>query len=298
MNDVSYGVHWLSFTVHSLSEDAFMLYDLLFKEYFGDLQPLGHGGRGFKEIYHTLLEFKIYLNPVVENKQYFHFEIPGQACELIPWNYFQALEIILKSNFPDKYSYTRVDLAFDDVPFTPQDIEKAILEEKLRSLAKRETLEVHSSPFSKRDNGELGTYTVNLGSRSSERMIRVYNKRGPTRLELELKDRRADLVAKELFSASDETEWFKIMISHLRDYVDFYPVWWGEFTNGTARAWATVGSPKQLTMAKLLHWIDHQVSPALSVAFDTLPEYAIEAIIDRGRKRRGVRYDLLLKNNQ
>ena len=57
-------------------------------------------------------------------------------------------------------------------------------------------------PFERQENGELGTHTVNLGSRQSERMIRVYNRRGFTRLEMELKDKRADLVAKEILQAA------------------------------------------------------------------------------------------------
>jgi len=297
MRDISYGIHWLSFTVHSDSDSAFTIYKLLFKDTFGDLQELGHGGRGFKEIYHALLEFKLYLSPVLDNDQYFHFEIPGQACELIDWQLLQALDIILKSNHEGQYSYTRLDLAFDYVPFTPQDVEQAIKENKLRSLAKRETLEIHQSPFAQKENGEIGTYTVELGSRYSERMIRVYNKRGFTRLELELKDRRADLVAKELFGMSEGSEWFSVMLSHLRDYIDFYPRWWGEFIGGTGRAWAIVGNAKDLTMSKLLHWVDYQVSPALSVMYDTLPEYAINGIIERGRKRRGARYNLLLQKS-
>jgi hypothetical protein len=60
---IKFGVHWLSFTVHASREEAFMIYDILFKSTFGDLEELGHGGRGFKEIYHSLLEFKIYLTP-------------------------------------------------------------------------------------------------------------------------------------------------------------------------------------------------------------------------------------------
>ena len=99
MEEVEYKIHWLAFTVHAPNEQAFALYDLLFKEHFGELEALGHGGRGFYEIYHSLLQFKIYLNPVNNTGNYFHLEIPGQACDVLPPDYFLALGGILRRQF-------------------------------------------------------------------------------------------------------------------------------------------------------------------------------------------------------
>jgi DNA relaxase NicK len=298
MTEIEYRIHWLSFTVHAPKEEAWVIYDILFKDIFGELENTGHGGRGFKEIYHGLLEFKLYLSPAQGDDPYFHFEIPGQACDAISWEYFKALGEILEGNHKGKYSFTRFDFAFDNVPFTPEEVEQAIRDDQLRTLAKRESLSVHASPFAKRDNGEVGTYTVELGSRNSERMIRVYNKRGFTRLEIEMKEKRADVIARQLFRCADVSQWYPLMMSHLRDYVDFHPAWWEEFIQGSWRAWQVISTPKEITEAKLIHWIDHQISPALSVAVDILPEYVIKAILDRGRKRRGARYDLLLNAHQ
>ena len=299
MNEINFGVHWLSFTIHASREAAFTIYELLFKDQFGDLEELGHGGRGFKEIFHSLLDFKIYLTPAYETEdEYFHYEIPGQACELISWKIYQGLEGLLSGNFINKYNYTRIDLAFDNCPFIPLQVEEAIKQGEVRSLAKRESLEVHKSPFMLKDNGEEGTQTINFGSRSSERMIRVYDKRGFTRLELELKEKRADLVAKELFQANDISQWYGLMIGHLRDFVDFDASWWNEFTGSKGRAWATVSTPKEIEIGKLLNWLDRQVMPALSVAIDTQPVEVIDMLVERGRKRRGDKYNLLLEKTE
>lgn len=297
MKEINFGVHWLSFTVHASRDEAFMIYDILFKSTFGDLEELGHGGRGFKEIFHALLEFKIYVTPAHEtDDEYFHFDIPGQACELLEWKYFQGLESLLSTTYSNMYSYTRLDLAFDNCPFTPMQVEEAIRNSDVRSLAKRESLEVHNSPFAIRDNGEEGTHTVNFGSRSSERMIRVYDKRGFTRLELELKDKRSDLVAREIFQAEDVSKWYEIMVKHLRDFIDFDSSWWNEFIGSIGRAWAIVSKPKDVEMVKILNWIDHQVTPALSVVIDTQPEEVMNILIRRGRERRGSKYNLLLED--
>ena len=296
MEDVTYQIHWVSFTVKADREDAFSLYTNLFEELFGKIQDLGNGGRGFKEIYHSLLELKIYLSPnnsCVE--PYWHIEIPGQACEQISPDRFLALGEYLEGNFNDRCKFTRLDFAFDHVGFEPEDIESAIRSEQVRSLAKRESLHIVSSPFQPRDNGVLGTYTVEFGSNQSERMITVYNRRGYTRLELQMRDERADLVAKQLFSVFDESDWFSVGISHLRDFIDFELPWWGQFVNGNARAYQTISRPRDVSMIKLYRWMDRQISPALSVAIDVLPKEVIEALLARGRKRRGSRYDLLLQ---
>jgi DNA relaxase NicK len=276
-----------------------MLYDLFFKSLFGDLQSMGHGGRGFEEIWMApLLGFKMYDMPYRGDVEYFHFEIPGQACELIPWEIFQGFEDVLRSNYPDRYHYTRLDIAFDHAPFTPQDIEDAISNGKVRSLAKRETMQVHKSPFERKDNGEEGTHTVSFGSRLSERMIRVYDRRGFTRLEMELKDKRADLVAKEVFKASNISEWFPIAMSHLRDYVDFDAPWWGAFVNGIPRAKAVVTTPRELALDKKTEWLRNTVATTLSIVHDVRRDGFAQQLLTLGRKKRMEtnKYDILYKN--
>ena len=60
MSNIEFRIHWLSLTVHASLKDAMSLYSYLFKEYFGGLEALGHGGRGYREIYRGLLQLKIY----------------------------------------------------------------------------------------------------------------------------------------------------------------------------------------------------------------------------------------------
>ena len=63
------------------------------------------------------------------------------------------------------------------------------------TLAKRDQIRLDQSPFALREDGQIGTTTVYLGSNESGRMLRVYNRRGPTRIELQMRDDRAQLVA-------------------------------------------------------------------------------------------------------
>lgn len=188
-----------------------------------------------------------------------------------------------------------MDFAFDHVQFEPKDIEDAIRADLVRSLAKRESLLIHSSPFAYRDDGKQGTYTVSFGSNQSERMITVYNKRGFTRLEFQTRDLRANLVGRHLFLEHNTSDWSKIGLSHLRDFVDFKTDWWNIFINGSYRANETIARPREVSISKLVRWMDKQVSPALSVAYDVLPEEVMKSIIAQGRKRRGTRYETLLQ---
>lgn len=296
MSEITFGIHWLSFTVHAPKMDAIAIYDLLFKAQFGELVDTEHGGKFFKEIYQSTFGFKVYMTPSKGNAEYFHFEIPGEACEHITWNYFFALGEYLRCNYPEKYHFTRIDLAFDHVPFTPNQIYDAIGQGQVRSLAKRETLQKISRPFEPKENGELGTCTVSFGVRSSERFLRVYDRRGFTRLEFEVKDRRADLIGNEVLTLLDESPIFPSMASHLMDFVEFQAPWWDEFIKGQARAWAKVTQAKEVTLSNLLQWLEKQVVPGLSVVADVLPEEYLISMLKRGRNRRGPKYNHLLKD--
>ena len=95
-------------------------------------------------------------------------------------------------------------------------------------------------------------------------MIWIYDKRGFTRLEFQVKEnKRAQLITKSIFKRQDKGEWFHIMLAHLLDYIEFKTDWWVEFVNGTARAGARFASAKELSTAKMIMWIDKQVGPAL-----------------------------------
>lgn len=296
LKEYGYGVHWLSFVVEGPTQMAFVLYDLLFKDAFGGLQNLKQGGRGFDQIWYSLLGFKVYVVPSHGEKEYWHFEIPGQACELIGALTIQGLDDVLRGNFGNRYHYSRLDFAFDNLPFSPQDVAAAVSAGRVKSSAKRTSLSVQSSPFDPRENGEAGTHTTYFGSRKSERMIRVYDKRGFTRLEIEYKGKRADLVAKEIFGAPDVADWYRIGLSHLRDYVNFDMPWWNEFTGGVGRAWAQTTTPGEVTEARGARWLHKQVAPMLSALHDLYPEHFVKELIAEGRVKREkhAKYDLLL----
>lgn len=295
MSKETISIHWLSMTVWSSREDAFLLYERLFKNHFGNLEIKGNGGRGYRRIHSGLFEIKLYTEPGKSDEEHFHLEIPGKACEFLSSIKYCAIFEYIRAQFGDQFKFKRIDLAFDYLGFTPQQVYDSALAGNLRSLARRETLRQENSPLLAREDGLKGTQTVYLGSSQSQRMIRVYNKRGFTRLELQARDDRAHLIACELFGKDETDRWFSTGISHLRDYIDFFEPWWDQFIAAQGRAYKTLANPEEQSLVNSIAWVEKQASQILSVIEDVHGKELISQIIDLGRKKRGSRFDKLLE---
>ncbi|MFZ1039822.1 MAG: hypothetical protein WAN58_00735, partial [Anaerolineales bacterium] len=109
------------------------------------------------------------------------------------------------------------------------------------------------------------------------------------------KDKRADLIAKDIFKESDISLWFPVAMSHLRDYVDFKTPWWDKFTNGIGRAKAIVTTPREITIEKETAWLERQIAVPLSIVHDVRRDGFVEKLLTRGRKKRTQtnKYDIL-----
>ncbi|MCW5887497.1 MAG: replication initiation factor domain-containing protein [Anaerolineales bacterium] len=238
---------------------------------------------------------KLYADPVGEGA-YAHLEFPGSACDALPPKLIQ--EFIVTLNRWEKFRVSRLDLAWDGVGFTPQHVVEAVSEEKLRSLLKRKTLHVHDQPFEEREDGVMGTSSVRLGSNQSSRMLRVYDKRGPVRLEFQTRSERADLVARDVLARLPQA-WAEAALAHLRDYVDFEDEgrllsWWEQFVSEIGRAFKSISDARQLELSRMTAWVMNQVAPTLSVLADVIGEDIYTAITTQGRRKRGKRYEAVL----
>jgi DNA relaxase NicK len=281
-------IHWFSCTIFANAESRLSLWAVLFNS-LGTLIPRGYGGKLYKESDVALLGAKVYYDPVMTNEageEHYHIEIPGHACDCLdPVVFCNLVKYLRSKNI--RFNIKRLDLAFDDLEFSPDDFLEAISSEKLVSLAKRESIRIESSPFKKPDNSHvLGTKTVYLGSMSSQRMVRVYDKRGYVRLEFQVRDERAQVVALDMFK-DDCGEWERIAKGHLRQYMDFDSLdWWQAFIEKAEKLNITLNDAREVTFLSMEHWIDHQVSVSLSVYIDVLGEKASEKLNDMIKKAR------------
>lgn len=299
---VTFRVHWLSTTIWGTEEYGLKMWQEWFEAFLGPLQGIGHGGRGFKRLYKALAEAKLYADPIaqqdIEANQYFSYEFPGSACDAIPDKVIQEFIIVL--NRWEKARITRLDLAWDGTPFTPEQVKEAVELEQMRSYMRRSKMQYTVSPYEFREDGQLGTSSLRLGSSQSSRMLRVYDKHGPVRLEMQTRAERADLVGRDVLIKFPKL-WLDNAIAHLRDYVDFAEQetekllpWWDAFIHNQNRAMKTVSDARTVELNRMLVWVEKQVSPTLSVLADVVGEDTIKAFVVAGRRKRGAKFNALL----
>lgn len=292
-----FSVHWFAITIHQDFENVKEHWSQFFSPGLGVLVDKGHGARGYKQISEALLGAKIYFDHVTakEGKEHCHIEIPGSACEAVIPSVFPDLVKYLTKN-QIRFSIKRIDFAFDGVPFSPDDFLEGLKSDNLISLIKRDpslnndSIRISESPFALRENGEVGTKTVYAGSSSSQRMVRVYNKRGDTRLEFQLRDERAHEVCLDVFS-QEWCEWEYVVRSHLRQFIDFKNTdWWVVFIALSLRAALKISSARVISLNRMEEWFNRQVVLSLSVYEDVLgkqeAKQRMDKLISKARKNR------------
>lgn len=289
---IEFLIDYFRITVHASTAECVDLYKEHFELALGELQELERGAKGFKEVFASLLGFQLKHTPGA-GREYCTFEFPGQACKAIPPEFFRLFHYVLERD-EIRFKVTRIDLAFDNVPFSPEQFHQVIKADALRqkgeksivrSLTQRNTLRFFTEELkAKEDASSMGRSTCYFGSRNSERFLRVYDMRGPTRLEVEFKGKRAGIVAKALFDQEPDG-WFEIAIAHIRDFIDIDLPWWQEFINHVDRAYAQLHGAKEVTLDEKKQWLLKQVAPSLAaVSACTNGDFLLE-IDEEGRKR-------------
>ncbi len=305
MTEITFKIDYLSITIWGTHEEILQIYDDFLSDFVGDPVHVGHGHRGYQWWGRALAGVNVYSIPVNGDQEHGHIELKGEACEVIPMDALRKMVIYLQERHQhtgQKFNVTRLDLAWDGVNASPLEFLEAVQNDYIRSLAKRDKWKLDQSPRKEGEEIQIST-TVYFGSPSSERRLRVYDRRGFTRVELQTRDKRAHAIVESLFIALPE-EWGKLGIAHLRDYVDVFEDesketladWWAELVGAVIRANMTVTDAKEMELYRLEKWIVHQVAPALSVIVDAVGEYSIDAFIQYGRAKRGERYKPILEN--
>lgn len=289
------GIHYFKITIFLDIEKVKQIWAYFFQLGLGELVEYdGYGGHGYKKRLEALQSSKVYYdyNNDKKKQEHCHIALPGGACEsLLPSVFPELVKYLLENEI--KFNITRVDFAFDGKTFTPREFYEACCSDNVTSLVKRENSESvkwDESPFKKRDDGEIGTHTAYFGSRSSQRMIRVYNKRGDTRFEIEMKDERAHKVCLDVFS-NEFPEWEEKIKSHVKQFVDFKNIsWWAAFMSTTEKASLKVSSARRVALSKMENWFERQVVVSLSVYEDIFGKVEsrerLDTLVSKARKTR------------
>lgn len=303
-------IHWVSITLHCSVLDGMEFWNRFLAKYLGGLEDLGHGGRGYRSIHIGLVGAKFYSDPVSLSAfgSHCHIELAGEACEALP--VVVLLDLLSWLDCPhaleqtfglvvSSYKITRIDLAFDNVPFTPAMLRCALEEGRFRSLVKQsaKSLNVWLSPWQVVEGRkELGASTVYFGSGSADRLVRCYDERGFTRFEFQVRADRAGVIVRDLLYRP-VGEWLDVGRGHVRDFVDVEATWWKEFMKETARANVKVSSARVVSVAKLRRWLDKQVTPTFAAGYMLLGDSLISEMIERGKGRLSPALRVLVQNH-
>jgi len=209
----------------------------------------------------------------------------------------------------------RFDYAFDHCGFTLDDVVAAMDKRGVRSWAKH--LELMGSCKQEKKNGEYEDVgecgrTFYAGVRGSDRMVRIYDKRGFTRCEGQWSGVRAGMVLAAIAyeSSQNDCDWDeaakRLMKGELVDYLNFVDresagnitrckrlAWWDAFVEGAARIRRIVPRAAR-TLERSISWIKRQVAPSLAVFVDVVRttggdvRAALQSVVDDGRRRRSV----------
>lgn len=218
--------------------------------------------------------------------------LSGEACE-----HLGTVGLVALSADLELEPSSRLDIAWDVNGVTPAELRAEWSCGNVVTRAHRGSWEWH-------ENGE-GT-TFYMGSRTSSRFVRAYDRRGPTRIELEVKEDRAVLLWRALL-AHVEQDWSLAALAELRAFVDFRdrssgvrpdfcPLlpFWAEFVGGASRGGVVLPrrAPK---LDNMRSWLRRQVAPVLALVLDAdqSPEVLIRDLYDNGRSRYRARPDRL-----
>ncbi|WP_447602890.1 replication initiation factor domain-containing protein [Nitrospira sp. Nam80] len=205
---------------------------------------------------------------------------------------------------------TRVDVALDDRDATVsvQTIREAVDAGKAVSRSKKFQVLTASNH---RDGVPTGE-TLYFGSRESQTMLRVYDKRLElrskgredadtygVRWELEFKQDRAQACAKALRTL-DSDDWRAFLVGLLRSYVDFREItradapyekyrapllaWWAALTEGFRRCRLVVEKLHQ-RLDDVAQWLCRSIAPMLAVAVARKGQQFLFDLIYAGTKK-------------
>lgn len=282
------GVHWLTGTTFNVAVGDVVS---RIQELTGiDPVRLPRGSRGYRVVHR--------LGPVVvfsegNEDMGVSVEVEGEGCELLGFDGLCSLWADLQLRV------SRIDLAADGAPFSPAKAWEAWTAGQVRTKVKTKARAITG-----REGWRSGTWmssaegdTAVFGSARSNRLIRVYDRRGATRVELQVRKEAAEAIASDVFLRPFE-ELPRAVLGHIRAFVDFVDVeasgnigrapllpFWDAFCGHVEKAQVRLTGTVLRTFEKVDRWLREQVAPSLAVWMQRLGSEKVEELFTLGRAR-------------
>ena len=244
----------------------------------------------------------------VEGRRHLQLELKGSSCDRMSLAQQRHLISLLAENYAVRCC--RIDLAFDTTLFTTSTVWDACKRGNLRvnfKILMGSLDPKHDSIRQQTTEGVGGSKwtTIYLGSRHSERMARVYDRRGFDRFELELKGRRADRCMQQIIlDPMPDANVAARCAGLVRDFVDFVDIksaptkarsrlliWWQAFV-GAAPILCQPAPRKQPDADSTRGWLVNTVAPTLAAVANLQadPEAFVVDLYRKGNRRQTARH--------
>lgn len=278
-------VHWLRGGTQEALEDVVERIQALTGG--GDVEAFEWGRMMYRRHYRFVAGLTVYFEPGADNMPPVLIDAPGSACELLGLEGLRELFC--------NAQLSRADIALDGAPFTPREAAAWVRAGNVRCKSKRRKFY--------EDLGGGDGETLQLGSRSSERVLRIYDARGFTRVELELKGEAARGFRAVLLAPLDE--FARLALGVLRDFVDFVDASqdsnvsrapllpsWESLVGQVERVKLVLRGRVAPSLERVTEWMEVQVSAMLAV-YERLG-HSVQDLLALGRSRWKHRHRSLL----
>ena len=290
------GLHWLDFTTKRSHVEVVAAVSSL----LGEFSERGRGTSLYRWAWDGPHGATVEAGFRLRGSENVRVSLTGEACEGLGMTGAYALVDMLGGKV------TRCDVAVDGAPFSPSAMWEAWQAGHVRTKVPRG----HPDSCRRIENGE-GT-TVYVGSVSSERMLRCYDRRGPTRVELQLRRDMAQAWWAKVGTAESDERIGELAVALVAGFVEFAaPVgvdgnrsrwvrlsWWESFLAGVP---ALVGLVKR-TPTAFVGLVGHVWRNAASVstyleavaALGLDAQRALAELLSHGAERRPARHRAML----
>lgn len=241
-----------------------------------------------------------YRPEVIRDAEFCSVEIKGTGCEYLGNEGIMQLYNELGRHF--RIHASRIDLMAHTNHFTPAMIRDAVIAGHICSRSVKQGV----PSFHQSDTGDTCTLGVvskpNGGmKRVGDRLLRVYNRRGPTRIELQLTSEAARNACFFIFN-DPIAKWPEIIRGFMRHYCDFVDAgsdsrptrrtlltWWNAFTQHAEKI--SIRNSKVEISATPIGKLDGHLQRHVRMLYAGLEAYGPQWLVERveywGRRRAG-----------
>jgi len=261
--DFDFQYHWMTVTIYPGSDcihDVLTLIKSTIEHTFRGscLEHTGHGGNAYTDL-EIWQGIRLYYGGE-QNGGTYSLSISGEHIGSLNLGQLRDFLSVFRDNHLN-LKFTRLDLAFDACPdkVCIEQVHEATEKELFRCRATREKICFFKQVFGSDE-------TIAFGSRASTRYMRIYNRRGFVRFELELKKEAAELIGENMLDPDVLSAYHQTLawaVGVMKDFIDFDADFWQIFS-AFDRAGYKVSCFEAQTMARSKENIEKRIATTLT----------------------------------